>query len=293
MNTTDMNTDTTNSSTISPENDFSSMQERNQQTLADIKNLQDMEQELYNILEQNSMNNNLTLEEKDKTVNKINEISQMRINLYANLKDIYSFFQKNVSSSRTTLAEQMMAIDIVENELNGSKRRLQLLEDEKYNKLRLVEINTYYGKKYNAHANIMKTVVIICIPLLILGVLTNQGILPKNIGNVLMAIIIVIGVFVIVLQLIDTSNRDNMNYDEYDWNFKPEDAPTNEDDTTLENNPWDFEPISLECVGAACCNEASTYDVEKNLCVPTSMYNNSQKRQAKMQFETTGSLTSE
>ena len=277
----------------SSDSNFSSMQERNQQTLGDIKNLQDIEKELYNSLEKNATTNILTQEEKDQIVNKIKEISQMRLNLYANLKDVYSFFQQNVSSSRTTLAEQMMAIDIVENELTESKRRLQLLEDDKYNKLRLVEINTYYGKKYNAHANIMKTVVIICIPLLILGVLANQGILPQNIGNVLMATIIVIGVFAIGVQLIDISNRDNMNYDEYDWNFNPSDAPTEDNDTTLENNPWEFQSMSLQCVGADCCNEESTYDTEKNLCIPTSVYNQGKKKQAKMEYKTTGSLTSE
>ena len=256
--------------------EFSSMQERNQQTLTDIKNLQEMEQQLYTSLEQNATRNTLTQEQKDQIVNKINEISQMRLNLYANLKDIYSFFQQNVSSSRTTLAEQMMAIDIVENELNESKRRLQLLEDEKYNKLRLVEINTYYGKKYNAHANVMKTVVIICIPLLILGLLSNRGLLPQNIANILMAIIIIIGVFAIGAQILDISNRDNMNYDEYDWAFKESDAPT-DNNNTLENNPWDFESPSLECVGAACCNDQSTYDTEKNLCVPTALYDKTQK----------------
>ena len=34
--------------------------------------------------------------------------------MYSNLKDVYSFFQTNVASSRTTLTEQIMAIDIVE-----------------------------------------------------------------------------------------------------------------------------------------------------------------------------------
>ena len=132
-------TDTTNNYTS---DDISAMQERNEQTLNDIKTLQQVELELYDTLEKNATSNTMTPEQKDQLIKKINEISQMRINLYATLKDIYSFFQNNVSSSRITLAEQKMAIDIVENELNESKRRLQLLEEEKYNKLRLVEINT-------------------------------------------------------------------------------------------------------------------------------------------------------
>ena len=242
--------------------DFSSMQERNEQTLSDIRNLQQVEQELYERLEKNG---NMTSEKQQQIISQIGEISQMRMNLYANLKEIYSFFQQNVASSRTTLAEQMMAIDIVENELKESKRKLQLLEDEKYNKLRLVEINTYYGKQYNAHAWLMKTIVIICIPIFILSILKNRGILPGAFASGIIAIIIIIGVVYIGRQLIDMSNRDNMNYDEYDWYFNKDDAPSNSTSTNTED-PW--EVPSLVCVGSQCCNEYSTYDPVKNLCVP-------------------------
>lgn len=252
--------------TNTPNNqDFSSMEEKNEQTLADIRNLQQIEQELYSSLEKNANGRTLTNEEKDQIIQKISEISQMRVNLYANLKETYSFFQKNVASSRTTLAEQMMAIDIVENELKDSKRKLQLLEDEKYNKLRLVEINTYYGKQYNAHAGLMKTIVLVCIPVLIISILKNRGLIPGNIGSLLIAIIIIIGIIYIGRQIIDMSNRDNMNYDEYDWHFNKNDAPS--DGTPSDaTDPW-ADP-SLLCVGSQCCNELSTYDATQNLCIP-------------------------
>ena len=250
--------------------DLSAMQERNEQTLNDIKTLQQVEQEMYDTLEKNATTNTMTTEQKDQLVKKINEISQMRINLYANLKDIYSFFQNNVSSSRITLAEQKMAIDIVENELNESKRRLQLLEEEKYNKLRLVEINTYYGKQYDAHTSIMKIVVITCIPILFFGVLAKIGILPGNIAALLTAIVIMIGVIIIGKNVLDLMNRDNMNFDEYDWNFNSQNAPA--DNETPAKDPWHIP--SRVCIGAECCNDYSSYDVDKNLCVSASQKTN-------------------
>lgn len=255
-------TDTTNNYTS---DDISAMQERNEQTLNDIKTLQQVELELYDTLEKNATSNTMTPEEKDQLIKKINEISQMRINLYATLKDIYSFFQNNVSSSRITLTEQKMAIDIVENELNESKRRLQLLEEEKYNKLRLVEINTYYGKQYDAHTSIMKIVVIMCIPILFFGILAKIGILPGNIAAILTAIVIMIGVIVIGKKILDIMNRDNMNFDEYDWNFNSKDAPT-DNATTPSKDPWEIPP--RVCVGPECCNEYSTYNIKQNICVP-------------------------
>ena len=162
---------------------------------------------------------------------------------------------------------------MLENELNQSKKRINLIEDRKNNKLRLVEINTYFGKRYNAHANLMKTIVIICIPIIILAVLTNNGILPSSIYKLLVVIILVIGSIFIGMQIIDMSNRDDMNWDEYNWYFNKSNAPV---DTTFTGNtsssdPWTTPTVT--CIGSACCYNGSTYDSTKNVCVPNAIYN--------------------
>lgn len=250
-------------------NNIDSLQERNQQVLNNISQLQTQEKELYASLDDVS----LSSEQKQQIINQINKISQMRMNLYAGLKDMYSYYQQNVSASRSTLGQSIAAVDVLENELNQSKIRMNLIEDQKYNKLRLVEINTYYGNRYNAHSKLMKTIVITCIPIIILAVLANRGLLPPNIYSLLVSIILVIGCVIIGLQLIDMSNRDNMNWDEYNWYFDKSNAPS---DTTYssgetENNPW--ETPSLTCIGSSCCYEGSTYDSEKNICMPNPVYN--------------------
>jgi hypothetical protein len=249
---------------------FDSLQEKNQQVLNNISQLQTQEKELYASLDDVS----LSSEQKEQIINKINEISQMRMNLYTGLKDMYSYYQQNVSSSRSTLGQSIAAVDILENELNQSKLRMNLIEDQKYNKLRLVEINTYFGKRYNAHSKLMKTIVILCIPMIILAVLSNKGILPGNIYKLLSIIILVIGVILIGLQLIDMSNRDNMNWDEYNWYFNKSSAPSDTSGIdSSESDPWSTDSVSVTCVGSACCYEGvSTYDSEKNICVPNSIY---------------------
>lgn len=246
---------------------FDSLQEKNQQVLNNISQLQTQEKQLYDSLDDVSLS--LSTEEKQQVINKINEISQMRTNLYNGLKDMYDFYQKNVSTSRTTLTQQISAIDVLENELNQSKIRMNLIEDQKYNKLRLVEINTYYGKRYNAHAKLMKTIVIMCIPIIILAVLKNRGILSSNIYGFLTGIILIIGLVLIGLQLIDMSNRDNMNWDEYNWYFDRNKAPTD----NTEGSPTDpWKSMSVTCIGSACCYDGSTYDSSKNVCVPNMVY---------------------
>jgi DNA repair ATPase RecN len=136
-------------------NNFNNLQEKNQQVLDNISQLQTQEKQLYDSLD----NVKLSPEEKKQIIIKINELSQMRLNMYSTIKDMYSFYNNNVSSSATALDQSVTAINILEDELNQAKRRMNLLEDEKFNKMRLVEINTYYGKRYSAHSTLMKTII--------------------------------------------------------------------------------------------------------------------------------------
>jgi hypothetical protein len=243
---------------------FDNLQERNQQVLTNITQLQTQEKQLYNSLD----NANLSSEQKKLIINQINEISQMRLNMYGNLKDMYSYYQTNVSAATTTLGQEMYAIDVLENELNETKIRMNLLEEQKYNKLRLVEINTYYGKQYNTHTKIMQTIVLMCVPIFILSILANNGIIPSILYGVITGIIIVIGIIMIGWQIIDISNRDNMNWDEYNWDFDKSKAPVyTPDGSETNSDPWAIP--SLTCIGADCCYSDSTYDSVQNICVPT------------------------
>ena len=72
---------------------FDSLQEKNQQVLNNISQLQIQEKELYTSLD----NVTLSTEQKQQIINKINEISQMRMNLYANLKETYSICTQTCS----------------------------------------------------------------------------------------------------------------------------------------------------------------------------------------------------
>jgi hypothetical protein len=244
------------------------IEEGRAQTINNIAELQNIEKEYFSKLNNGIAQNSLSPQEKDNYVQKINEISQMRINLYKNLNGMYSFYHTNVSSTRNTIEEQSEAINIVENELNEAKLRMQKIEQEKDNKLRLVEINTYYGEQYSAHSTIMKIIIMICVPVLILTILLNKGILPNALYTVLVIIIVVVGVIYLWKYVLSAANRDNMNYQEYDWNFKPEDAPSVDTDAAA-TDPWASSPAT--CEGQACCDDGYTYDSNPsvNKCVPT------------------------
>jgi hypothetical protein len=258
--------------------DSALFEEKTQQDLNNISQLQQQEKELYAQLD----DVNLTSEQRDQIIAKINEISQIRMNLYVGLKDTYAYYKDNITASTDTLRQSILATDVLENELNRTKKRMNAIEDKTYNNLRLVEINTYFGKRYNAHAQLMKTIVYTCIPVIILALLYNNEVLPAVIYSPLVVMVIVVGMFLVGSQIMDMSNRDDMNWDEYNWNFNKQMAPSGKTvitDPTKQQDPWDTVQKnvningdgSVVCVGSACCYEGSTYDTEKNVCVPNAL----------------------
>ena len=132
------------------------VQENSQDMINDIQSLQTMERQLFNSLETNP---NLSSEQKTQIITKIGQLSTMRINLYQTMGGVNTFFQSALSSSQGTLREQTSAIQIIEEELNQAKAQLSDMKAEKNNKLRLVEINNYFGEKYSEHAALMKIII--------------------------------------------------------------------------------------------------------------------------------------
>jgi hypothetical protein len=239
-----------------------------EQIISNIKDMQTREMKLYTDLD----NPQLTEAQRTNIIDQINQIGETRSTLYNSLNNMASSYQQNVSTSQNTLQQQVFALDIVENELNEAKVRMKALETQKYNKLRLVEINTYYGKRFSAHKEIVKVVVYVCIFMLITIILGKKEILPRNIYITLNGMIIVIGIIVIGKKVIDLSNRDNMNFDEYDWYFDKSKAPVDTSTTGTGSDPW--ATVSTTCIGEACCppNEEGSpnlmmYDSVKKVCV--------------------------
>ena len=252
--------------------DISSLSDSEEQTVTNIQNLQKIETDLYNTLEKNLNNNILSKEEQENIINKINEVSTMRINLFKTLTSSYSFYQSNITSSNSILNNQLVSLNIANEHLNSLKIRLNKIMNNNINNRRLIEINTYYGKQYDAYSSVMKNVLFICVPILILSILSNKNIIPENIYNLLVIIILIIGFIIIIRKVADISLRDNMNFDEYKWSFDPSFTPgsikyTNSSTTVSSNNDL--------CVGSLCCSKSEMFDDSLNVCVPIQKCNNS------------------
>lgn len=247
---------------------MSNLFEKNDQVLSGITQLQEKERDLYALLE----NVDTSASEKENIINKINELSQMRMNMYTNLQNMYSSYESGVNNLNAISNTQKSTVDALENDLNRQKNKMNEINDLRYTKLRTVEINNYYAKRYNAYKGIMFIASIACIPILILTVLNNKSIIPSTIYAVVVSLIIAIAGYYITLQYVDISNRDNINWDSYSWYFNPNDAPANNGEDNGEDEEEDGG--NDVCVGDECCNETEHYNEEYNICVP----NNSRQK---------------
>ena len=245
--------------------DMSNIQDRNAELLADIQGLQSVEQELFSKLERGLANKSISADDKTFLVSQIDKISKMRVSLYKNLNDINMIYQGNVKFSMDTLTEQSLAVGIVETELKEARTRLQLLKEAKNDKQRLVEVNTYYGERYDDYSEFMKSIVLICVPIIILSILANKGFIPASLTTIAIIIIVVFAVIYLWTKAVYLNSHDNINYPEYDWNFDESKAPLIDTSDPNGNNPW--KSVGITCIGQACCHPGTTYNSALNQCV--------------------------
>jgi hypothetical protein len=189
--------------------------------------------------------------------------------------------QTQVGNSRVNLVDQLTSIGVIEKQLNQIKEQLNQSDNIKNNKLRMVEINTYYSKRYRAYTELMKIVIFSCVLFVILALLKKKGLVPENIINGLLTIFLLIALFFFLRKANDIFWRNNMNFDEYDWFILPGTGKTvyEYDKEAIENinitNALEDDMQYMEkdaagiigCVAADCCGKTMHYDKNKKKCV--------------------------
>jgi len=243
-----------------------------EQTLKTISDIDIQIQGLYDDLEALSVEQNPNENKQNQLLTKIQELQHLKSNLYTSFSNNYATAQTNVATSRNNLVNEMAISGIVDHELKNVQGNLNSLQDARYSKLRMAEINNYYSDKYDTQAKVMKTIVYFCIPILILGILMKREIIPLNIALILIAIILGLAIVIVLLQLFDIASRDNMNFSEYTFSFDPSAVDSND-----LGNP-DDQPVkvdlSLSCAGEACCPDGNPngtkWDTSNKQCVTES-----------------------
>ena len=238
-----------------------SMTDRQKSIMANITNMQTIEKQLFDTLTQTS-----DPTARSKLVIQINQISKARGDLYANMNDFAGAMQSSTAETRRAVHQQYVAAQVIESQMNTAKATLDGLREDKTNKLRLVEINNYYGRKYEYQTDIMKIVVLMCVPILVISVLMKKGFLPEMISTGLIVIIIVAGIIAVTRKLMDLNQRNNLNFDQYDHEFNPNAVSMSK---TEDTNLADLSKSSMlsSCIGASCCDDSTVWNSERALCI--------------------------
>ena len=247
------------------------------QTLNNIKQIDNQIKSLYNNLERLSVKSNPNINRQNQILQKIKELQQLKSSFYTSISNSYISTQNNIVEARNSLVDEIAVTNIIGKELQNANKSLNALEQERYNKVRMAEINNYYSEKYNAQTSIMKTIVYFCIPILILGILMKKEFIPKNVATTLIGVLVGLCVVVVLYQSVDIARRSNMDFNEYQFPFNPNDVDLNSDSND-DDQPKQTD-YTLSCAGEACCPSGNTYgtvwDPTNKQCV-TPDYENSQ-----------------
>ena len=246
------------------------------QTLQTVGQIDAQIQSVYNNLEALSVQQNPDLNKQTQMLQKIEELQQLKSSLYTSINNSYADTQANVAQARNSLVDETAINGIIGQELKNVNKNLSTLEQARFNKVRMAEINNYYSDKYGAQTNVMKTIVYFCIPILILGILMKKEFISKNIATALIGILVGLVIIIVLFQAIDIARRNNMVFSEYNFPFNTDidlDSESNSNDQPKQRDH------SMSCVGEACCpdgnNFGTLWDKNQKKCV-TPSYENSQ-----------------
>lgn len=171
----------------------------------------------------------------------------LRSNANTALADAYS---RSVSATNTmnTLAEQ-------------SDNIASSLQADKETKKKIVDINTYYGKHYEAYKELFMiiTIVSICVIAALLLAYTPLEFLSRSLAIA----ICIIGGSVIVYKIIFMMLTTETNYDEYKWLASPA------TDNGIHQPIVDISGVNLSktiCIGPLCCGDGTEWN-SKQGCV--------------------------
>ena len=236
--------------------------------LEQITTISQILRDLYASLEESLSNPNSSSSNSENIINSIESITRVKDILIKNYLEMNTNAQQTSISQKIAYGETMNAISATDKEIEESKKKIALLNEGKYNRLRQIENNNYYGLQYSNHQKIILYIIFLCIFFLITIILKNKNILPSDLFYWINIIVISISIIGITYMIRDSYNRDNMNFDEYNYGFNY--------NKTILDYPINPMPVSgnvskpnSTCYvnGSKYCSEDQIFNTELQKCV--------------------------
>ncbi len=189
--------------------------------LEQISHLQDLENKKYDelniLLASNPTPDNIA--QQKILINDITQLSTIRSDLFNTLLMQAQNNLKVNTAMNANVQDKHTIVTLKENDLKARRAAMAAVNQKNENALKMVDINVYYKKQYEARVKIMKYIVVLCFLVIFFVVLMNLGWLPQEMVTVLVVIIIFGGAMYVGSLVYDMYQRSNINYDEYSWGF--------------------------------------------------------------------------
>lgn len=147
------------------------------------------------------------------------------------------------------------------------------IDQQNVDKMRNIEINTYYDKAYKEYIGILKVIILACVILVPIVIANKNSLLPSRITNLLVLIVITLTIGYIIYKFYDIYMRDNRDFDKISIPYDKEAIRMQTAGTLTKKNNL-LSQFGLACIGEDCCPDSSglVYDPVKNRCIAKEVF---------------------
>ena len=188
-----------------------------------IAELQTIQKNLFTDLEKLAGSPNIADTGIQQQINdkfaQIDNLTKLRTNIFETVKANYGITQSDFNIQRRSYAQQLVALNIIENDLTNTTNQLKKSMTIRDNAERMVGVNNYYTRRYESHADIMKHIIFYCGVIILAIFLMKMGVVTEEIASLIIIIALCIGIIVVGKKVYDLSRRNNIDYDKYNFPF--------------------------------------------------------------------------
>ena len=214
-----------------------------------IANLQNIQKKLFADLEKLAGSPDIALPSIQSQItdkfDQIDNLTKLRSNIFETIKANYGITQSDYNIQRKSYAQQLVALNIIENDLNNTSSQLRKSISIRDNAERMVGVNNYYTRRYEAHADIMKNIIFYCGIIILAIFLMRMGVVTDEITSLIIIVALCIGIIVIGKKVYDLSRRNNIDYDKYNFPFDISKVPENTRNTISKETDRTFGQSAL------------------------------------------------
>lgn len=165
-------------------------------------------------------------DERKQNIKELDDLYKGKFDVYSSMDSNLRYMQDQYVNSKQSNKLQESNLEIVENELKQIKSKNDSIEQDKTNKVRQLQINSFYQQKYNAQIGVLKTISIISILVIVVSLVKRKGLLPDMVYGIVIGLLLILGICVVSYQLVDIFLRDKSKFEEYDHSIYASSNPS-------------------------------------------------------------------